>query len=65
MSGEEVRSRMSTEDVFDIKSSYIIAQVAHKTCKKDHHEILSATVSDRLSKGYKKLQSHIIVFVKP
>jgi hypothetical protein len=64
MSGEEVRSRMSTEDVFDIKSSYIIAQVAHITCKKDHHEILSATVSDQLSKGYEKLQSHIIVFVK-
>jgi hypothetical protein len=29
MSGEEVRSQMSTEDDFDIKSSYIIAQVAH------------------------------------
>jgi hypothetical protein len=64
MSGEGVRSRMSIEEIFDIKSSYIIAQVAHITCKKDHHEILSATVSDRLSKGYEKLQSHVIVFVK-
>ncbi len=46
MSGEEVRNWMSTGENFDIKSSYIIAQVAHITCKKDHHEILSATVSD-------------------
>jgi hypothetical protein len=65
MSGEEVRNRMSNEDNFDIKSSHIIAQVAHITCKKDHHEILSATVSDKLSEGYEKLLSHIMIFVKP
>ncbi len=64
MSGEEVWSQMSIEEIFDTKSSYIIAQVAHITCKKDHHEILSATVSDRLPVGYEKLQSHIILFVK-
>ncbi len=44
-----------------IKSTHIIAQVAHITCKKDHHEILSLTVSGRLSKGYEKLLS---LFVK-
>jgi hypothetical protein len=42
-----------------------MAQLAHITCKKDHHEILSETVSDRLSEGYEKLLSHKIVFVKP
>jgi hypothetical protein len=65
MSGEEVRNRMSSEENFDIKSSYIVAQAAHITCKKDHHEILSETVSDSLSEGYEKLLSHIIVFVRP
>jgi len=45
MSGEEVRQRMATEENFDIKSSYIIAQVSHIVCKKDHHKILSNTVS--------------------
>jgi hypothetical protein len=32
MSGEEVRHRMATEENFDIKSSYITAQVAHIVC---------------------------------
>ncbi len=56
---------MSSEENFDIKSSYIIAQAAHITCKKDHYEILSETVSDLLSEGYEKLLSQIIVFVRP
>ena len=65
MSGEEVRNKMSTEESFNLKSSYIIAQVAHITCKKDHPDILSATVSGRISEGYDKLLSQRIVFVKP
>jgi len=65
MSGEEVRHRMATEENFDIKSSYITAQVAHIVCKKDHHEILSNTVSERLSEGYENLISNKIIFVKP
>jgi hypothetical protein len=51
MSGEEVRLKMATDENFNIKSSYIIAQVAHITSKKDHHEILSNTIPERLSKG--------------
>jgi hypothetical protein len=65
MTGEEVRHRMATEDNFDIKSSYIIAQVAHIVCKKDHHEILSKAVLERLSEGYEKLISQKMIFVKP
>jgi hypothetical protein len=64
MSGEEVRQRMATEENFDIKSSYIIAQVSHIVCKKDHHKILSNTVSERLLEGYKKLVSQKIIFLK-
>jgi hypothetical protein len=65
MSGEQVRLRMASEEDFDIKSTYVIAQVAHITCKKDHHEILSNTVSQRISEGYEKLLSHRMIFVKP
>jgi hypothetical protein len=64
-SGLKIRERMATEQNFDPKTSYIVSQVAHITCKKDHHEILSATVSDRLSAGYEKLQSSCLVFIKP
>jgi hypothetical protein len=56
---------MIMEENLDIKSSYIIAQVAHILCKKDHYTILSSTVSDRLSEGYEKLLSHRMIFVKP
>jgi hypothetical protein len=65
MSGENVRNKMITEENFDITSSYIIAQVAHVSCKKEHHTILSSTVSDRLSKRNEKLLSHRMIFVKP
>jgi hypothetical protein len=58
MSREEARLEMATDENFDFKSIYIIAQVAHITCKKDHHEILSNTISERLSEGYEKLLSH-------
>ena len=49
---------MATDENFDFKSIYIIAQVAHIPCKNDHHEILSNTISERLSEGYEKLLSH-------
>jgi len=64
-SGQKIRERMATELDYDPKSSYIVSQVAHITCKKDHHEILSATVSDALSVGYEKLQSSCLVFIQP
>jgi hypothetical protein len=48
-----------------IKLSYIIAQGVHITCKKDHNEILSLTVSDRISEAYDKLLAQRIVFLKP
>jgi hypothetical protein len=65
MSGEDIRNMMATKENFDIKSSYIIAQAAHISCKKDHHSILSNTVSDRLSEGYEILLSRRMIFVKP
>ena len=64
-SGQTIRERMASELDYDPKSSYIVSQVAHITCKKDHHEILSATVSDALSAGYEKLQSSSLVFIQP
>jgi hypothetical protein len=64
-SGLKIRERMATEQDFDPKTSCIVFQVAHITCKKDHHKILSATVSDRLSTGYEKLQSSYLVFIQP
>jgi flagellar biosynthesis chaperone FliJ len=65
MSGEEFRQTMATEKNFDIKSSYVIAQVSHIVCKKVHHEILSNTVSERLSEGYEKLVSQKIILKPP
>jgi hypothetical protein len=45
----EVRERLETEPDFDPKMSYLIAQVGHINCKKDHHDILAGTVSSRIS----------------
>jgi len=56
---------MASELDYDPKSSYIVSQVAHIMGKKDHHEILSATVSDALSAGFEKLQSSSLVFIQP
>jgi len=52
---------MATDQNYDPKSSYLISQVAHITCKKDNYEIFSNTVAEKLS----KLQSSALVFVKP
>jgi hypothetical protein len=64
MSANEIRERMGKDVDFDPKTSYIISQVAHITCKKDHHTILSNTVSEQLSLGYEKLKTSAIVLVK-
>ena len=64
MSGAEIRNRMANDVNYEPKNCYIIAQVAHIVCKKDHHEILSATVSDDLSAAYETLQASSLVFVK-
>jgi hypothetical protein len=64
MSGNEISGRMGKEDTFDPKSTYIISQVAHISGKKDHHTILSSTVSGDLSAAYEKLQSSALVFVR-
>jgi hypothetical protein len=53
MKGLELWKKMATEDGFDIEDSYIIFQIAHITCEKNHHEILSQTVSESISAGYK------------
>jgi hypothetical protein len=55
---------MGKDDLYDPKTSYLITQVAHITCKKDNHEILANTVSEELSAGYEKLQSSLLVFVR-
>jgi hypothetical protein len=55
---------MAMEDDFDAKISCIISQVSHISCKKDHHEILAETMSDRLSTGYEKLQSSCLIFIQ-
>jgi len=64
MSGAEIRSKMASDPTFKPKDSYILAQVAHIVCKKDHHEILSSTVSEDLSAAYETLQVSSLVFVK-
>jgi hypothetical protein len=64
MSGPEVRMKMANDDGFNVKDSYITSQIAHITCKKDHHEILSKTVSESISVGYEKLQSSMLIFIK-
>jgi hypothetical protein len=64
-SGEKIREQMATNSSYDPKTSYIISQVAHITCKKDNYEILSNTVAQRLSTGYEKLQASSLVFIKP
>jgi hypothetical protein len=33
---------MAADEEFDPRTIYILSQVAHISCKKDHHEILSA-----------------------
>jgi hypothetical protein len=45
MSASEIRERMGKDDDFNPKTSYITSQVAHITCKKDNHNIISNTVS--------------------
>jgi len=43
---------------FDPKKCYIISQVAHIVCKKDHHDTLSDTVSDFLPTAYEHCRHH-------
>jgi hypothetical protein len=64
-SSQTIRERMASELDYNPKSSYIVSQVTQITCKKDHYEILSTTVSDSLFAGYKKLQSSNLVFIQP
>jgi hypothetical protein len=54
---------MASYDNFNPKKYYLIAQVAHKVCKKEHHQILSETVSDDLSATYEMMQASSLVFV--
>ncbi len=35
MSAKEIREQMGKDDLYDPKTSYLITQVAHITCKKD------------------------------
>ena len=64
MSRAENINRMASDANYEPKNCYIIAQVAHIVCKKDHHEILPATVSEHLSAAYETLQASSLVFVK-
>jgi hypothetical protein len=60
----EIRNCMDIVANSDPKKCYIILQVAHIICKKDHHNILSETVSDDLSIAYETLQASSLVFVQ-
>jgi hypothetical protein len=64
MSASEIRERMGKDEDFDPKNSYIITQVAHINCKKDHHTILKNTVSEHLSTGYEKLRASALVIIR-
>jgi hypothetical protein len=64
MLGAEIRSKMANEPDYQPKNSYILAQVAHIICKKDHHDILSATVLEDLSADYETLQVSSLVLIK-
>jgi hypothetical protein len=65
MSGAEIRKKFDNDASYKPKNTYIIAQVAHIVRKKDHHEILSVTVSNDLSAAYETLQvSSSFVFLK-
>jgi hypothetical protein len=64
MSSAEIRNCLDMDADFDPKRCYRISQVAHIVCKKDHHDILSDTVSDDLSAAYETLQVSSLVFVK-
>jgi hypothetical protein len=64
MSSAEVRNAMAIDPSFDPKKCYLIAQVAHIACRKDHHEILSETVSNDLSMAYKTLQVSSLIFIR-
>jgi hypothetical protein len=45
----EVREHREKDEMFDFKTTYSIAQVAHITCKKDNSEILQQTVSQHMT----------------
>jgi hypothetical protein len=58
MSGEEVRLKMASDENFDIKSSYIVAQVAHTTCNKTIMKYYQTPFQRDSSEGYEKILSH-------
>jgi hypothetical protein len=64
MSSTEVRNAMAIDPSFDPKKCYLIAQVAHIVCRKDHHEILSETVSNDLSTVHETLQALSLIFIR-
>jgi len=64
MLGAEIRSIMANKPDYQPKDSYILAQVAHIICKKDYHDILSATMLEDLSADYETLQVSSLVFIK-
>jgi len=64
MSSGEIRNAMASDDNFDPKKCYLVQQVAHIVCKKDHHQILSETVSADLSTAYETLQASSLVFLR-
>jgi hypothetical protein len=64
MSSAEIRIAMAIDPSFDPKKCYLISQVAHIVCKKDHHDILSETVSNDLSMVYETLQASSLIFIR-
>ena len=63
--GKEIRECLGKDMSFDPKTTYIISQVVHFTCKKDNHVILSNTVSTYISEGYDKLLNYQLCYIRP
>jgi hypothetical protein len=59
-----MQKRMACEESFDPKTAFVTLQLAHITCKKDHHEILAGSVSKDISAAYENLLSSSLVFIK-
>jgi hypothetical protein len=62
MGKTEIQKEIASDPSFDTKKTYIASQVAHIACKKDHHSILTNTISPHMSTAYDKLVSSALVF---
>jgi hypothetical protein len=62
--GNEIRECLDEDSNFDIKTTYLIAQVAHISCKKGNHEKLSSRELKPILDGYNTLINYQLCFIK-